>query len=167
LILKCTEAKKEHGVLHCQPLWSHVLVPLLCSKLLIKSAPGQEKLLSGSIVDVLAGGSQRKQKNKTACCGVNLLCFNRSNKRVCFASLQESRSGWFGATPWRTSKYWMGAHILNILNNETKRHSSTHFSFYVSESHSTLSFNYHENKLQYPLERRTHGTASRSRCDSE
>jgi len=108
-------SKKEHGLLHCQPLWSHVLVPLLRSKLLIKSALGQEKPLSGSIVDVLAGGSQRKQKHKTACCGSNLLCFNRSNTRVCFASLQESRSGWFGAPPWRTSKYWMSAHTSNIL----------------------------------------------------
>ena len=108
-------SRKEHGLLHCQPLWSHVLVPLLCSKFLIKSAPGQEKPLSGSIADVLAAGSQRKQKHKTACCGSSLLCFIRSNTRACFALLQESRSGWFGAPPWRARKYLMGAHILNIL----------------------------------------------------
>jgi hypothetical protein len=107
--------KKNMGSSTVRPLWSHVLVPLLCSKFLIKSAPGQEKPLSGSIVDVLATGSQRKQKHKTTCCGSNLLCFTRSNTRVCFASLQESRSGWFGAPPSRTRKYLMGDHILSIL----------------------------------------------------
>jgi hypothetical protein len=99
-------SRNVHGVLGCQPLWSHVLVPLIFSKFLIKSAPGQEKPLSGSIVDVLAAGSQRKQKHKTTCCGSNLLCFTRSNKRVCFASFQVSRSGWFGTPPWRTRNIW-------------------------------------------------------------
>jgi hypothetical protein len=61
-----------------------------------------------------AAGSQRKQKHKTTCCGTSLLCFTLSNRRCCFALLQESISGWFGAPPWRTRKYFMGVHILNI-----------------------------------------------------
>jgi hypothetical protein len=100
-------SRNEYGpLLVCHPLRSHVLVPLLHSKFLIKSARGQEKSWSGSIVDVLAAGSQRKQKHKTTCCGSNFMCFTHSNTRVCFASLQESRR--------KFTKTLMGAQILNV-----------------------------------------------------